>query len=86
MSSAKITPIQRPVHAQLPVSWYVDPDIYALEQQVLFPHAPNYIGHELMVPQAGDYYSLEWMNHGKALVRNTHGIELTATSAATARR
>lgn len=63
-------------HAQLPVSWYVDTDIYALEQRVLFPHAPNYIGHELMVPQAGDYHSLEWMNHGKALVRNAQGIDL----------
>ncbi len=61
---------------QLPVSWYVDPAIYALEQQVLFSQAPNYIGHELMVPNIGDFHTLEWMNHGKTLVRSSHGIEL----------
>ena len=76
MSATNVTPIQRHTPAQLPVSWYVDPEIYALEQRVLFPHAPHYIGHELMVPNAGDYHSLEWMNHGKALVRNQSGIEL----------
>lgn len=61
---------------QLPVSWYVDPAIYALEQQVLFPQAANYVGHELMTPNPGDYFTLEWMNHAKALVRNQQGIEL----------
>lgn len=61
---------------QLPVSWYVDPAIYALEQQILFPQAANYIGHALMTPNPGDYFSLEWMNHAKALVRNQDGIEL----------
>jgi choline monooxygenase len=76
MSLAKVTPFKRPSRPQLPVSWYVDPEIYALEQKVLFPRAPKYIGHEIMVPNAGDYHTLEWMNHGKALVRNSHGIEL----------
>lgn len=78
MSLAHIAPIQRPSRPQLPVSWYVDPAIYALEQKVLFPNAPAYIGHELMVPNAGDYHSLEWMNHAKALVRNPRGIELVS--------
>lgn len=76
MSLAHIAPIQSASRPQLPVSWYVDPAIYALEQQVLFPSAPIYIGHELMVPNAGDYHSLAWMNHGKALVNNARGIEL----------
>lgn len=61
---------------QLPVSWYVDPAIYALEQQVLFPQAANYVGHELMTPNPGDFFTLEWMNHAKALVRNQQDIEL----------
>jgi len=77
MSLAQVTPI-RPAKPQLPVSWYVDPAIYALEQKVLFPHAPAYIGHELMVPNAGDYRTLEWMGHAKTLVRNTQGIELVS--------
>ncbi len=61
---------------QLPVSWYVDPAIYALEQQVLFPQAANYVGHELMTPNPGDYFTLEGTSHAKALVRNQQGIEL----------
>jgi len=75
---AKITPLQHPFRPQLPVSWYVDPQIYELEQRVLFPHAPSYIGHELMAPNAGDYFSLEWMNHAKALIRNQHDIALVS--------
>jgi phenylpropionate dioxygenase-like ring-hydroxylating dioxygenase large terminal subunit len=65
-----------PAQPQLPVAWYVDAEIYGLEQKVLFPQAPQYVGHELMVPNAGDYYSLAWMNHAKALVNNNNGIEL----------
>jgi choline monooxygenase len=61
---------------QLPVSWYADPAIYALEQKLLFPAAPKYIGHELMVPNRGDFHTLEWMNDAKALVHNQQGIEL----------
>lgn len=61
---------------QLPVSWYVDPAIYALEQQHLLAHAPQYLGHELMVPEIGSYHALEWMNNAKALIRNENGIEL----------
>jgi len=73
---AQVTPIKRAPRAQLPVSWYVDPAIYALEQQVLFPRAPWYIGHELMVPGVGDYRTLEGENHARALVHNKRGIEL----------
>lgn len=61
---------------QLPVAWYVDPAIYALEQQHIFQHAPHYIGHELMVPNQGDYYTLAWMQNGKALINNAQGIHL----------
>lgn len=61
---------------QLPVSWYTDPEIYRLEQQHIFAHAPNYIGHQLMVPNQGDYYALEWMNNAKTLVHHEQGISL----------
>ncbi|MDR2219255.1 MAG: aromatic ring-hydroxylating dioxygenase subunit alpha [Methylobacillus sp.] len=76
MSLAKVTPLKRQSRSQLPVSWYVDPEIYALEQQTLFPRAPRYVGHELMTPNPGDYHTLEWMGHGKALIRNAQGMEL----------
>ena len=66
----------KPSSAQLPVSWYLDPEIFALEKKLLFDAGPNYVGHELMVPNAGDYRSLEWMDHAKVLVRNNSGVEL----------
>jgi phenylpropionate dioxygenase-like ring-hydroxylating dioxygenase large terminal subunit len=61
---------------QLPVHWYFDPAIYEVEKRLLFDEGPGYVGHELMVPNIGDYHSLEWLSHAKALVRNERGIEL----------
>ena len=65
-----------PQPAQLPVNWYTDSQIYALEQQHLFAHAPKYVGHSLMVPNAGDYYTLEWLHHAKALVNQNGEVAL----------
>src|SRR2546427_6383758 len=65
-----------PNTSQLPVSWYFDPQVFELEQKQLFASGPGYIGHELMVPNVGDYHTLAWMDHGKVLVRNADGIEL----------
>jgi phenylpropionate dioxygenase-like ring-hydroxylating dioxygenase large terminal subunit len=62
--------------AQLPISWYFDPAIYALEQDVLFKHGPGYVGHELMTPEVGDYHALEMFEGAKLLVRNADGIDL----------
>ena len=62
--------------SQLPVSWYCDPEIYAAEQENLFPRAPSYVGHELMAPNVGDYCALESRGNAQALVRNAGGIEL----------
>lgn len=75
-SLASVTSLQPKSMPQLPVSWYADPAIYALEQKLLFPAAPKYIGHELMVPNRGDFHALGWMNNAKALVHNQQGIEL----------
>ncbi len=61
---------------QLPVSWYVDERIFALEQDHLIAKGPGYVGHELMVPELGDYYTLPSKDHSKLLVRNTKGVEL----------
>src|SRR5438552_6030463 len=65
-----------PNTSQLPVSWYFDPQVFELEQKRLFASGPGYVGHELMVPNQGDYHTLAWMDHGKVLVRNAGGIEL----------
>ena len=61
---------------QLPVAWYFDPKIHELEQQYLFSRGPNYVGHELMVPNVGDYFPLEGLDFSKMLVRNDLGVEL----------
>ena len=55
---------------QLPIDWYFDPRVAEIEQRVLFESGPGYVGHELMVPEVGDYRSLDWMNHAKVLVHN----------------
>lgn len=73
---ASVNPAKYYRPSQLPVSWYTDPAIYALEQRVLFPKAAAYIGHELMVPNRGDFHTLSWMGDAKALVHNDQGIEL----------
>ncbi|WP_323071994.1 aromatic ring-hydroxylating oxygenase subunit alpha [Mycetohabitans endofungorum] len=65
------------IHGQLPVSAYFDEALLARELDVLFKRGPRYIGHELMVPEAGDYFALPAENEGRILVRNPHGrIEL----------
>jgi len=66
----------KPATCQLPVSWYLDPEVFAEEKRVLFDAGANYVGHELMVPAPGDYHTLAWMDHAKVLVRNSRGVEL----------
>lgn len=75
-SVTSITPDHWHYAPQLPVSWYTDPAFYQLEQQYLFSKAPQYIGHELMVPHVGDFYTVAWMQQAKALVRNAESVDL----------
>ena len=62
--------------SQLPVDWYLDPAILEVEKKILFDNGPGYVGHELMVPNVGDYHVLEWMDNAKMLVRNQRGVDL----------
>ena len=66
----------KPNASQLPVSWYFDQKVFELEQTLLFSTGPGYVGHELMVPNVGDYRTLATTDHGKVLVRNVRGVEL----------
>ena len=61
---------------QPPLSWYFDPKVLEVEQRVLFDAGPGYVGHELLVPNPGDYHVLEWMDSAKMLVHNDNGVEL----------
>ena len=63
---------------QLPVRSYFDTAVYAQEMQSIFQAGPRYVGHALSVPQVGDYYALPQEREGRALVRNTNGIELVS--------
>ncbi|MGH8674986.1 MAG: aromatic ring-hydroxylating oxygenase subunit alpha [Burkholderiales bacterium] len=66
----------RPANCQLPVSWYFAQEIFAREKSLLFNAGSGYVGHELLVPEAGDYQTLAWMDHAKVLVRNQDGVAL----------
>ena len=55
--------------AQLPVTVYFDESLLKQEIQQLFHRGPRYVGHELMVPNAGDFATLAWENEGRMLVR-----------------
>ena len=62
--------------SQLPVSWYFDSELLALEKKVFFDQGPGYVGHELMVPHENAYRALEIKDHGSLLVNRGTGFEL----------
>ena len=62
--------------SQLPVSSYFDEPLYQREIDVLFKSGPRYVGHQLAVPQLGDYYTLPQESGGRALLRTPAGVEL----------
>ena len=66
----------RRADCQPPVQWYFDAAVFAEEKRRLFASGPNYMGHERMVPNPGDYHTLDWMDHAKVLVRDASGIAL----------
>ena len=63
-------------HSQPPLSWHFDPKVLEVERRVLFGQGPNYVGHELLVPNLGDYHVLDWLDSAQMLVRNAGGVEL----------
>ncbi|MBA5605716.1 aromatic ring-hydroxylating dioxygenase subunit alpha [Duganella sp. FT3S] len=73
-SHAKLAPTE----AQLPVNVYFDAALLQREIQQLFQTGPRYVGHELMVPNAGDFATLVSENEGRMLVRNASGVELVS--------
>jgi phenylpropionate dioxygenase-like ring-hydroxylating dioxygenase large terminal subunit len=66
----------RQAASQFPASWYCDPRLFQAERRLLFPRAPGYVGHELMVPDTGDYHVLAARGNAQMLVRNADGVEL----------
>lgn len=64
--------------SQLPVDWYFDESRYQQELELLFSSGSAYVGHELWVPESGDYYALPQEDGGRALIRHATGIELVS--------
>jgi choline monooxygenase len=58
------------IHSQLPVTAYFDHALHQRELETLFKKGPRYVGHELMVPEAGNYFALPSEREGRVLVRN----------------
>jgi choline monooxygenase len=69
MSDLALSQRLLPTADQLPVKSYFDVAVYQLEQERLFSRAPLYYGHELMVPNEGDYHTIAWLEHGRMLKR-----------------
>ena len=63
-------------HSQLPVTSYFDEALFQRELETIFQLGPRYVGHQLAVPNMGDYYALPHEGEGRALVRSTQGVEL----------
>jgi phenylpropionate dioxygenase-like ring-hydroxylating dioxygenase large terminal subunit len=77
MSDLSSTPeIRERIRSQLHVSAYFDEGLFHKEQESIFRAGPRYLGHELAVPQVGDYCALPQEGEGRALVRTPRGVEL----------
>jgi choline monooxygenase len=62
--------------SQLPVSSYFDQALFRREMERIFQHGPRYVGHQLSVPNAGDYHALPQEGEGRVLLRTPRGPEL----------
>ena len=63
-------------NTQLPVHAYFDEAHFKRDIETLFSGGPGYVGHQLMVPEPGDYHALPMEREGRVLVRSPQGIEL----------
>jgi choline monooxygenase len=62
--------------SQLSVSTYFDADLFRRETETIFNTAPRYLGHELAVPEPGDFHTLPQEGEGRVMVRTKDGVEL----------
>ena len=73
--SVPLEALQR-ARSQLSVSTYFDAGLYRREMELIFESGPRYLGHELSVPEVGDFHALPQENEGRALVHTAQGVEL----------
>ena len=67
---------ERSERSQLSVTTYFSDELFKRELELIFQHGPRYLGHELAVPEVGDYHALPQEGEGRALVRTANGVEL----------
>jgi len=64
--------------SQLSVSSYFDAGLFEREMATIVRAGPRYLGHELAVPEVGDFHTLAQEGEGRALVRTAQGVELVS--------
>ena len=62
--------------SQLSVTTYFSDELFRREMELIYQHGPRYLGHELAVPEVGDFYALPQEGEGRALVRTAQGVAL----------
>ena len=77
MSDLKVPP-ELVGRGELPLqaSAYFDPALFQREMDTIFRHGPRYLGHQLAVPEPGDFYTLPQEGDGRALVRTPNSVEV----------
>jgi len=76
MSDLGLRAAWTPVKSQLPVSAYFDEALFQREVDWVLRNGPRYVGHELMVPERGDYFALPHECEGRVLVHGPAGIDV----------
>ncbi len=76
MSDQERRDLLAPPHTQLPPLAYHDAAVLHDELKTLFALGPRYVGHELMIPEVGDYFTVKNEGEGRVLVRNADGPAL----------
>jgi choline monooxygenase len=64
--------------SQLPASSYFDAAVLRDERARIFDLGPHYVGHEMWVPERGDFHALPQEDEGRALVRDAQGVRLVS--------
>ena len=60
---------------QLSVTSYFDEALFREERRLIFDDSPRYVGHQLAVPEVGDFHVLQHEGNGRALIRSGPGAE-----------
>ena len=64
--------------SQLSVSSYFETAQFESERERIFKHSPRYLGHEVCVPEIGNYHTLVQEGEGRVLLRTKNGLQLVS--------